>query len=269
LGFPQVDDGAQVGDSIRDERFHLIDPRKLHCIIGGEFPQMPQPEGNDLGGLPIGIQVSVVARDDVTALRSLRVGHGGQDQFDEVLPERPLRQWVLSPLHALRFLLATNPDALTRVLGVVYRSISRYLLHKAGLTPATGAVGAVTLVQRFGSALNLNVHFHMLFLDGVYVNAGADPPEFRPVAAADANELQGLLEQIAARVGQVLEKRGLIERDIEGCARCGGVLKIIASIEEPDLIGKILWHLQRRERQPSVRQWPLGARAPPVQGSLI
>ena len=27
----------------------------------------------------------------------------------------------------------------------------------------------VTLVQRFGSALNLNVHFHMLFLDGVYV----------------------------------------------------------------------------------------------------
>ena len=28
--------------------------------------------------------------------------------------------------------------------------------------------GAVTLIQRFGSALNLNVHFHMLFLDGVY-----------------------------------------------------------------------------------------------------
>ena len=27
---------------------------------------------------------------------------------------------------------------------------------------------AVTLIQRFGSALNPNVHFHMLFLDGVY-----------------------------------------------------------------------------------------------------
>jgi hypothetical protein len=26
----------------------------------------------------------------------------------------------------------------------------------------------VTLIQRFGSALNLKVHFHMLFLDGVY-----------------------------------------------------------------------------------------------------
>jgi hypothetical protein len=30
---------------------------------------------------------------------------------------------------------------------------------------STGATGAVTLVQRFGSALNLKVHFHMVFLD--------------------------------------------------------------------------------------------------------
>jgi hypothetical protein len=30
------------------------------------------------------------------------------------------------------------------------------------------ATGAMTLIQRFGSALNLNMHFHMLFLDGVY-----------------------------------------------------------------------------------------------------
>jgi hypothetical protein len=47
---------------------------------------------------------------------------------DEVLPERPLRQWVLSLPHALRFLLATDPDALTLVLGVVYRTISRHLI---------------------------------------------------------------------------------------------------------------------------------------------
>lgn len=29
----------------------------------------------------------------------------------------------------------------------------------------------MTLIQRFGSALNLNIHLHMLFLDGVYVTA--------------------------------------------------------------------------------------------------
>jgi hypothetical protein len=46
---------------------------------------------------------------------------------DEVLPERPLRQWVLSLPHALWFLLATHPAAFTQVLGVVYRTIARAL----------------------------------------------------------------------------------------------------------------------------------------------
>ena len=115
---------------------------------------------------------------------------------DEVLPERPLRQWVLSLPHALRFLLATDLDALTLVLGVVYRSISRHLIGRAGLASAAGETGAVTLVQRFGSALNLNVHFHLLFLDGVYLADGANPPVFRHVAAPGTNDLQGLVERL-------------------------------------------------------------------------
>jgi ribosomal protein S27E len=76
---------------------------------------------------------------------------------DEALPERPLRQWVLSLPHALRFLPAANPAALTQVLGVVNLAISGYLLKIVGLTRATGHTRAVTLVQRFGSALNLNI----------------------------------------------------------------------------------------------------------------
>jgi hypothetical protein len=55
----------------------------------------------------------------------------------------------------------------------------------------------------------------MLFLDGVYLFRGAHPPLFHPVAGPSANELQRLVEQIAVQVGQVLERRGLIERDIE------------------------------------------------------
>jgi len=134
---------------------------------------------------------------------------------DEVLPEHPLRQWVLSLPHALRFLLATDSDALTLVLGEVYRTISRHLICKAGLTRARGTTGAVTLVQRFGSALNLNVHFHMLFLDGAYQTVGAAEPVFRPVAAPESSDLQMLVEQIAARIGGALERRGLVERDLE------------------------------------------------------
>jgi hypothetical protein len=53
-----------------------------------------------------------------------------------------------------------------------YRAISGHLIRKAGLTRASAVTGAVTLIQRFGSALNLNVHFHMLVLDGVYRREG-------------------------------------------------------------------------------------------------
>ena len=57
---------------------------------------------------------------------------------------------------------------LGRVLGIVYRTLATHIIHKAGLTQSTAHTGAVTLIQRFGSALNLNVHFYMLYLDGVY-----------------------------------------------------------------------------------------------------
>ena len=51
----------------------------------------------------------------------------------------------------------------------------------------------MTLIQRFGSALNLNIHFHMLFLDGVYVD-GADgsSPRFRWVKVPTSAELNHL-----------------------------------------------------------------------------
>ena len=75
---------------------------------------------------------------------------------DHVLPEQPIRQWALTFPYPLRFLFAAQPQALSQVLGVVYRAISTYLIKNTGFTVASGAkTGAVTLIQRFGSALNL------------------------------------------------------------------------------------------------------------------
>ena len=68
-----------------------------------------------------------------------------------------------------RFLFANDPQALTAVLVVVQRALSTFVILRSGLTVSSGArTGAVTLIQRFGSALNLNVHLHMLFLDRAY-----------------------------------------------------------------------------------------------------
>ena len=86
---------------------------------------------------------------------------------DEVFPEQPVRQWVLSVPYLLRFLFASRPDIMGAVLAIVYRVIATHLIRKAGFSAKRARTGAVTLIQRFGGALNLNVHFHMLFLDGV------------------------------------------------------------------------------------------------------
>lgn len=86
---------------------------------------------------------------------------------DHVFPEVPIRQWVLSFPWPLRLLFASRPDALGRCLAVIVRAIQTDLTRRAGLSAGSGArTGVVTLIQRFGSAVNLNVHLHMLILDG-------------------------------------------------------------------------------------------------------
>ena len=68
--------------------------------------------------------------------------------------------------------------------------------------------------QRFGSALNLNVHFHMLFLDGVYRTTDAGL-SFRRVKAPAPAELARLVHTLSERIARHLERRGLLVRDEE------------------------------------------------------
>lgn len=111
-------------------------------------------------------------------------------------------------------MLATHPGALTRVLGIVYRMLSVHVVTKVRLTRVTGATGAVTLIQRFGSALNFNIHLHMLALDGAYVLAPGGLA-FRRAAPPCAAEPHALDQQLARRVGRSLERQGLLVRDAE------------------------------------------------------
>ena len=71
---------------------------------------------------------------------------------DHVILQVPVRQWVLSLPIPLRVLLAAQPGLVTPVLQVVQRVVTRHLLHAAELEADEGHGGAVTLIQRFGSA---------------------------------------------------------------------------------------------------------------------
>jgi ribosomal protein S27E len=134
---------------------------------------------------------------------------------DEILPRQPLRQWVLSVPYPLRFLFASRPDVMGRVLAIVHRAIATHLIRKAGFTRRSACTGAVTQVQRFGSALNLNIHWHMLFLDGVYTECADGSLRFHQVAAPTGEELSQLVHRLAQRIGRHLERQGLLQRDVE------------------------------------------------------
>jgi hypothetical protein len=102
-----------------------------------------------------------------------------------------------------------------KVLGIVYRAIASHLIKKAGLTQKTAQTGSVTFIQRFGSALNLNVHFHMLFLDGIYTKNKLGLIQFERTIVPNQQELAILVHSISHRVARYLERLGILERDKE------------------------------------------------------
>ena len=100
---------------------------------------------------------------------------------------------------------------------MIHRAITSHLIQQTGSKRAEAATGAVTLIQRFGSAANLNIHLHGLWLDGVYQTAGEaseSEPVFHEAAPPTAAQLATLLDKIIKRILRLLTKAGhLIEEE--------------------------------------------------------
>ncbi len=141
-----------------------------------------------------------------------RLAESAAHLVDQVIPRVPVRQWVLSAPIPLRVLFAAYPELLTPVLRIIHRVIAGSLLKQAGLKRATADTGAVTLIQRFGSAANLNIHLHCLVLDGVYRHTEGEP-DFQEARAPTRDELQGLLEKIIARLLKRLTRLGYLVQE--------------------------------------------------------
>ena len=82
---------------------------------------------------------------------------------DRMFPDVPVRQWVLSLPYRLRYRLAWDHDLCRAVVAVYMRAVLGCLRSRARWDGVTGGRGgAVAIIQRFGGALNLNVHVHAL-----------------------------------------------------------------------------------------------------------
>jgi hypothetical protein len=121
--------------------------------------------------------------------------------IDNVLPHVPVRQWVLSLPYRLRYLLAWNHDLCRAVLGVYTRALLASQRRRARRSShCDGHSGCVTVIQRFGGGLNLNVHFHTLVLDGVFTRSVGDILRFEPTPAPTDEEIGIVLATICTRV---------------------------------------------------------------------
>ena len=106
-----------------------------------------------------------------------------------------------------------HPDLLSPELRIIHRVIARFLIQQAGLKGSQACSGAVTLIQRFASAANLNIHLHCLVLDGVYrITEGI--AVFHEAPSPTAAPLQALLSRIITRIMKRLTRAGyLVEEE--------------------------------------------------------
>ena len=96
------------------------------------------------------------------------------------------------------------------MLQVVQRVITRHLLDGAQLRADEGHGGAVKLIQRFGSAANLNMHLCCLVLDGVYRCGTDDVSNFVKASAPTDDELHALLHKVITQLMKMLVRRGVL-----------------------------------------------------------
>jgi hypothetical protein len=185
------------------------------------------------------------------------MNNGAANLVDRVFPRVPVRQWVLSLPMPLRFRLAWDGALCREVLAVFLSTVFGYYREAAGLPD--GRAGSVTFEQTFGSALNANLHFHALVLDGVYAH---DEAVFHSVPAPTTAEVQAVVDRVRCRVEALLRRRGSLDdegelagEDADGDDDAQRLL-LAASVAGREALGLRAGAKPRWMRQMAVRRLP-------------
>jgi hypothetical protein len=137
---------------------------------------------------------------------------------DSVLPHKNIRQWVLTFPLPIRLCSAVRPKLMARALNIAITTISSRHRKQAGFKNCNSKTGAVTLIQRFGGSLNVNIHFHILFIDGAYELGEQNAPiNFVTAPPPTIQQLDLVLKKIITRVTRYLERQGHLNIDLVFC----------------------------------------------------
>ena len=157
----------------------------------------------------------------------------------------------------LRYRLACDPSLVRDVLQIFVRTVFASIRRRAGI-PASNRrarCGAVTFIQRFSDALNLDPYFHTLALDGIYVEGRGGKLVFQRIPPPGDAEVAHVADRVHRGVLR------LFELDVLACTRCGARMRVLAAIDSPDAIQKILDWLGLPTRAPPI--------APAIPGDAL
>src|SRR5262245_50642834 len=90
---------------------------------------------------------------------------------ESVMPWVPTRPWVVSVAIPLRYWTAPSCDLTAPVHSIIRTTIAQFYANQAvkrGVERQKVQPGSVTFLQRFGGSLNLNLHDHVIAIEGVF-----------------------------------------------------------------------------------------------------
>jgi len=167
-------------------------------------------------GLDVLLAFSCKGRSLCPSCGARRMAATAAHLVDRVLPDAPVRQWVLSVPWELRMLLAARAPVLSAVVRIFHRVVLGWYRDRArdaGLGPAE--TGAISVVQRFGGSLNLHCHIHSVAVDGVYCRDEHVQARFQLVRAPTKADIENVARETSRRVVKMLRRRGLVRDDDE------------------------------------------------------
>jgi len=133
---------------------------------------------------------------------------------EHVIGNVPVRHWTCTVAPPLRYLLAHDVGLCTEVVNIYNDAVFRWLELKAkvelGLRSMREAhPAAVTVFHRASSHLALNVHFHSVVADGVYLERTKEAaPEFRALPAPSLGDVMSVAWRTCEKTMALLRERG-------------------------------------------------------------
>lgn len=146
--------------------------------------------------------------------------------IDNVLPHAAYRQFVVTFPYQLRYWMAMNSKLNNKIHKIVAGQImGRYERQAAQRGIASPKAGGATFIQRFGSALNLNQHYHIVALEGVF-SVVSETPRYFQISGPTDDDVAALVQAIADQCIALLRRLKYLPREGEDVVE--GELKPVA-----------------------------------------